>query len=275
MFSLLKDGITQSLLQDYMMCPTRYRLSTELWAGPESEAMRTGSMAHDIIDKVRKGADVNSVLKSIPIPKSGEIAKHMIAVTILSATIPGYLKRYPVSKEKIIETEHLFDVKLGGFRLRGKIDSIRKSNTIGEMKFRGRISEDLEVRLALDWQSLFYLSAMYLETKKFHLKVFYDVIRVSGMKDCDLKSLYDKIQADIAVRPEYYYYRYESEFTESDILAFIDELKAKLTELWERKRWWKNQCACNAPYPCAFQGMCASGDTSGLIRKKQMFEELK
>jgi hypothetical protein len=198
----------------------------------------------------------------------------------LKAIIPAYQKFYAKSDTKYQQhPEHVFDVKFNGVRLRGKVDNILSYGSkvkIRETKFKSRISEDgLDKGLALDWQSLFYVTAVMLETGTQPQSVEYDVVRYPSIKfGMKPEDIYEKCVTGIRKEPENWFMRWETKFDEVDIMSFTGELIQKLNELKDRKIWYRNECACNSMFPCPYIALCTSGDKSALI-KKELFSELK
>lgn len=281
------EGISQSLLKDYMICPRRFVLAANRYAQPETKNLVFGTFFHALLEihymehrPLEKG-DAAAFTDAYDFPKTitAEDAEYMRAVGYV--LYEAYAARYRDDFKYAIIPEHVFDVKAdGGYRLRGKMDGIWKAAPdvwLLETKTKSQIGEEgLQKRLALDWQSLFYMLAYWYENKKMPRGVIYNVVRfpqrsVAGGYPAFTAAL----RKDIAAKPDYYFMRWNTEFTMDDIGKFAKELIAKLNELAARKVWYRNECSCDVYGGCPFVNYCATGSLDGLRRKSKLFEELK
>ena len=279
MYDFKKDGVTQTLLGAYMMCPQRFKLVTGGLAKPESRSMMFGSYFHSLLEQHYSGRkpDVDGwTFPQLTAPNDVEYMRCCAA-----ALLPGYVSRWAVEDKRWlgVQPEKVFDVKFHGYRLRGKIDGIVNTGTgvyLLETKTKSVISEDnLTNRLALDWQSLFYMHAWAIEAGgDVPQGVIYNVIRFPQRTMKNAREFTDTLRKEVASKPEYYFYRWTVEFSTEDIEAFRVELHQKLMELEQRKVWFKNQCACEAPYPCDYVRLCAEGDRKTGLVKRKLFSEL-
>ena len=270
-YSLMRDGITQSLFQNYMACPKKFSLVTAGVGKPTKMVMELGSAGHKALETL--GKEKYIVDKSISKEEQLQIE------ACVKAIYPAYAAHY--AKEDAgwkNNPEMVFDALLEGTRIRGKIDNVlhgKNSVMLRETKFKARISEDsLDRGLALDFQSLFYVLAYWLQTGVRPSGVQYDVVRYPTIKfGMTPKDIYDAVILGTKKEPERWFYRWETAFTEQDILTFKGELVQKLKELRERKIWYRNECACNGAFKCDFIDYCAAGNLTGLV-KRELFSEL-
>ena len=271
-YSVSKDGITQSLLRAYMECPRKFQLITSELGTPTRMPMELGSAGHKALET--NGKEKYVVDKVISKEEQLQIEAYVRAIH------PAYKAHYAQSDEALgIEHELVFDTPLCGIRLRGKIDGILNLDNgdvvILETKFKSRISEDaLDRSLAVDWQSLFYVLAFWLQTGVRPVAVQYDVVRYPTIKfGMTPKEVYDATVAGTKKEPERWFYRWETGFSEEDIVSFRIELQQKIKELTERTVYYRNECACAGTFKCDFLDWCAAGDKSKLVTKK-LFSEL-
>lgn len=273
-YSFVTDGLSQSFMADYMLCPRKFAISTHCFAQPAKLVMELGSAGHSALEN---GGKLNFYKFDKMITKNQQEQIN----AIMRALIPAYLKYYAKEDKPWQCThEHIFDITLAGVRLRGKIDGILTSKgitKIRETKFKSRISEDgLEKSLALDWQSLFYMFAYTYEFKNHPVGgLEYDVVRYPMIKDnMTPKDLYEKVLQGVNDEPENWFKRWETKFSALDVMGFCEELIQKLKEITTREIWYRNECSCSGIYPCAFIDYCTKEDKSNLI-VRQLFSELK
>lgn len=72
----------------------------------------------------------------------------------------------------------------------------------------------------------------------------------------------ERLAADLAERPDFYFARHEIPRIESDIEDFRNELwqiAQQIGEATHKGRWYRNTDACLRPYKCEFFGPCSNG----------------
>jgi len=302
-YSYERDGITQSLFEMYMQCPRKFAIRTLGWDTTAKFAMQRGAFGHKAIENFRIDREHNR--KSISkekycqewFEKSFKKYKFQKGLTknqeecirgAFAAIMPAYVITYFDSDGKYkFSPEYIFDIVVEGVRIRGKIDSFVQSITnsqdagLLETKFKSRISEnDLDISLALDWQSLVYLWAMVKNTiGEDPLFVDYDVVRFPSVKD-DQKpfELYKSISESIKKEPEHWFKRWRTNFSRQDIDVFRKGMWLKLKEFRQRFEqkgsWYRNECNCQTRYGvCPYMKLCSTGNATGLIRQP-LFTEL-
>lgn len=267
-YDFIKDGITQSLMANYMLCPQKYENSIQ-WKEAFQSNTIFGTFGHKMLEQIYLGKKAEIFNYQFPKEVKQEEQEYMRAVGEI--LIDEYLHYY--GKEKI-KPEILFDTNLEGFKLKGKIDGI-KGNYLFETKFKTQIVEDkLQERLILDWQTNFYLVVYHCLTGKYLDGVIYNVIRYPKRSTKgNMKTFCDSLQTEIREKPEYFFYRYQTEFSKEHIEQFEIDLITKLARI-KGQNIIKNQCACDLYGGCSFVKLCAKGDTDGLVKRKVMFEEL-
>jgi hypothetical protein len=290
-YSIRKDGITQSMMGEVMLCPARLSFITNLWS-PKGIYKNTafGTLFHSLIDEMVKAKwklskeklDILITNHSFHKTIDCEYAEYMRAVA--SVLAPLYIQFYKddakLCKEETPEME--FDLIFEGFRLKGKVDSIYKVGknvyVFRETKTKSRIEDDsIELQLHDDWQTMFYANALHAIGKS-PAYMIYDIIRFPQRKAGDLHAFCIDLKKDILKRPEYFFQRIQVDITEEQILLFRKELLLKLRYVEDiadgKFPIWKNQCACFGTFKCGFAEACKKGDFSCMVKKKKLFEEL-
>lgn len=281
-YTLRTEGITQSLLSKYLACPRRFLIAVNGYCEKPRMTMLTGTVGHAGIEAAYKGESWERKIQRFDFEPHVVAKEREIIKAINMALVPGYIDYWKKQGNpwRKLKPEVKFDVRLGQYRMRGKRDGVYtdKAHETGilEIKFKGRISEDeLDERLTLDGQSLFYLLATHLERQLYPTSVIYDVIRFPARKagDVSAKDIYQKLVKDIKKNPEYYFYRWRTEFKPRAIEDFRLELEQKFNEIDGRSVWYRNEFACYQPYRCPFMRFCVTGRPEGL-QTKQLFSEL-
>lgn len=213
----------------------------------------------------------------------------------------GYCWRWKDDEVKIVASEHSFDIpivnpetgrSLRNFKFRGKLDKIVKWDgrlAVMEHKTTGdsiKPDSDYWGRLRIDSQISGYMVAAR-ETGYPVETVLYDVIHKPGMgrlkatpkdqrkyrKDGKLyanmrevdettKEYGDRLSADIAERPDFYYARKEIPRLDADLDNFRRELCLTAWDIRNAQRmglWHQNTNACKNPYPCQYRNICWNG----------------
>ena len=268
-YDFQKDGITQSLMSDFMTCPRKYENSIH-YKIDLIPATVFGSFGHKYLECFYSKKDFN--FEAYEFPKEVSLDDQEYMRNVGAILFEEYENYY--SKEKI-QPEIVFDVKLKDFRLKGKIDGI-KNNFIFETKFKSQIVENkLQERLLLDWQTNFYMIAYLLKMNMYPKGVIYNVIRYPKRSiKGSMKTFCDSLQKEIHNKPEYFFLRFETLFNKELIDNFKVELYHKLKYMKDYYPW-KNQCACDLYSGCQYVKLCAKGDTDGLKKREKMFEELE
>lgn len=312
-YSLEKDGVTQSMLRDFLGCRKRllYKLMGYRSLTPRSTP-RFGSMTHYALSKMyeaMRAGETNKTKLGKIVTKELEKYVNREAKSASSALLIQEIEGQSVlvamileeylgfwyerdCKKKWTSLERVFDVDFRGFRLRGRWDGGYELDTrsgeevwLLETKTKSKVSEDsLELSLALDFQSQFYLTAAGLILPKpERLKgVLYNIIRNPNLyrrvneNDQDYA---ERVREDIQKRPAHYFKRFELTYSDKQLRLFQQELEYKLQEyeMWldMKLKTYGNENSCDVFWKCEFLNMCASGGSEvGYDTKRVLFEEL-
>jgi len=302
----IQDGITQSILSNFMACRQRCLYSLNRWYAPGRSSTQFGSAFHEMLDKIhtriQQGGDIPpekllktwlskyraEQVKEIKDQKSLEALNKNIWV--VSAVLPVYVEFYEgtLLKWKWLEVEKTFDVKYKGYRLRGKRDGLyemgkqKKTLWLMEHKTRSRIDEEkLLLSLSYNFQNLFYILAAEKEKRKKISGCLYNVIRNPGHrqgKNESLRDLAKRIEAEVRKDPEHFFMRYEVSYTEKEKRQFEQELGEILKEykawLSGRMATIRNSFNCETPWTCEYIQACGTGSLKTYKQKPKLFEEL-
>jgi len=301
------EGITQSLIQSFLKCRRSFLYQMNKWA---SEGKRTnfanGSITHDTLDKVytfykKRGKLPSEKLikkwlskydKENPnwLPTGNTDAERYKAVCFVMVTEYVKYHKADFKRGRIAGIEQVFDIKWRGYRFRGKKDltfNIKQRRWIMETKTSGRIQEDiLMLKLAFDFQNLFYVNAEEVEHKVKVAGVLYNIIRNPGLKftDASLTKYCERLRKDVKKRPEHYFKRFEIPYTNIDKKNFKEELHEICKDIegllycpvkQTLCKAYKNTRSCTGMFPCSFIKACASGELDGYIQVKSLFKELE
>jgi len=287
-YDLHKDGITQSLLAQYKMCPRKFKFETDGLCGGGSLAREFGSFFHYLLEQCYKNQCVN-IQKEIDKYEfdktvSTEDAEYCRAYA--GVMVPFYMTLYKKEFAGALGTcspEIQLDTEFADFRIRGKIDCAfdkKGKVTLLETKTKGQIPEDKILNfLPIDWQTLFYDNGYTCQFNKQPEKIIYNVIRFSkkSMKE-GIVAFQEKLLSEVKKNPSYFFMRWETTYSQKDRDLFQMELQATLCQVEQSfvdDYFPRNLCACMAPYACSFIGLCATGEKTGLLKKSSHFPELE
>lgn len=297
----LADGITQSMLQDWMACRVRSRNVLQLWeSGIEREALAFGSLFHGILERYYdcriNGEEFDYEAwerkwrkKHAPRAKDAQVLeRHLAMASVMFAEYKKHWKKSDDDKTWVI-MEGIFDSQWNGFRLRGRRDGIfrdrKKFPWLLETKTASGLADDtIEAKLALDFQNLFYITTYEAETGERLAGVLYNIAVKPGHKLLPKETsrdYMDKIEAAIRENPKKYFHRFEAAYTERQKAEFREELKwildafAEWLESGMTKDTWKNRGSCITKWTCEFLGACSQGKMSGYKQTRELFRELK
>lgn len=300
------DGVTQSIMYSFMKCPKAglFSVSQELDGAAagyrhKSVGSRTffGSMFHDVMETCYTEKDYSPGTIETAIHEYNErnntdtmTADQLQECEIESAkcqiVAEEYFRFYPQDCEKVfLFAEKNVETVWNGYRLRGKIDGIYRATDGSvwrrEFKTRGRIADD-DTTLALlsgDFQNQMYELLYNAVFDEKSVGTLYEIIRNPGTKPDKrtketVAQYMDKLRAAIQKQPEYYFKRYEVQYTDADRKQFEGDLIMKLARVERlcngREGVYGNHTACAQ---CDFLRLCALGDVNGYILKP-LFVEL-
>lgn len=299
-YSLLKQGISQTMMSNFLKCRKAFLYSLNRYTHPSKiEKVNFGAMFHDVVADVYR-------LKRIPTEKEIDyfIEQYKInneqAISFVNldkmerdcaacyAIMTQYVERYKndILNCKFDIIEHEFGVEHEGIIWRGKIDAryLTKNNSRWQMehKTKGRISEDsLQKRLTFDPQNLTYLLAGEIEFKEKVDGVLYNIVRNPQLKmkiGESIKDFKDRIIEDAQSRPDFYFMQFEIPYTSLDKKRFLEDLKLIVKDIKDciaNHNVYKNGFSCDAGnMECEFLQACSSNSFEGYIILDKLFPEL-
>lgn len=297
-----RDGISQSLYSEFAMCRVRGRLSANRWALP-GKVRNTwfGSLVHEVLDRMYSAKrvpghsqiikyidEVFEKLKADGLKASMAQEQLELHAAKAEAVLVAYSEIYSEewAQNKYAPPEHAFDIKWGGYRLRGKIDGTfrAKDGTLWlmEHKTKGRIDvEFLMKHLAFDFQNLLYTLAHSTESGEAPRGVLYNILRTPQNKPHSgetLSAFKSRLYSEIKKDPANYFLRFPVSYTKKDLSVFSSELRAQLGEvdavMLGELPTYRNSHACLSPFPCQYLQACSCGHMEGYERKATLFTEL-
>jgi len=353
-----RDVITNSSMACFKSCRQKFYWSYELGLRPDIEKtpLRIGSMVHEGLDLMAKGATVEqaiNVVSDLYAEKIVDIAgmgqdeeleyKLNIECVTVCCLIEGYANAWADSQIEIIESEKTFNLPIinpngnamTSIKQSGKRDRIGKlpdgrialmeTKTCGEDIGPG---SDYRNVLAINQQVSMYVNAARAEGFDIETTL-YDCIRKPTIKPCavpltdenGLKIVLDedgarvfkkngdprltaskadgyvlqtrpmtskewgeKLMADIAERPEFYYQRFEVPRMADDLEEFnveIWQIAKDINDCRRRGRWYRNTSNCRMYNSlCPYYSLCAGerdltdGVPAGFRQAETVHEEL-
>jgi len=313
----MSNLLTHSRMACFRSCPRKHYLRYELGLSSvvEGAPRRIGSAFHAALDAADKGLEVS--FESLGMADEYEIA--MVAAMLDGHSSQQAAAEDGI---EAVESELEFDLPLLNpetgkptpvWRFCGVIDRIVKlaDGRLALMEYK-TTSRDFSpgaeywLNLHMDMQlSLYVIAARALgydvET------VLYDVTRRPGMKplratpaesrkftkdgalyanqranDETPDEYYDRIIADIDLRPEYYYARIEIARLDQDIAdcrAEVWQQQQAIREAQRTKRWYRNPGSCYGMFPCDYLPICLNRDIetttpNGFVRVVDVHPEL-
>ena len=311
-YDVLKYGVTQSQLMNYLGCRRYAELSHEGWRQKRPASyFRYGEIAHAILEEVyktykvppnelqiRKLVELASVAyqnknKLFQSPEDEQVAE--IQGAMLETTLYEYFQYWgkeDFSKVKWLEQEKEFgfNVLLNSgtkIRVKGKRDATYKVGSdicLFETKTKSQIDENsLYELLAMDFQVDLYSLSLRYEYGRYPIKCRYNIIRRPGNKlgkGETLQSFANRLREAVKNDPEHYFKRYSIDISKNHMTEFENELKHILTEYWQ---WatgsiptYKNTRSCVTKYgTCQYLPICSYGNYGSFHRIKEAHPELQ
>lgn len=296
-YDIRRDGITQSLLTNFMDCPVKGLYSVEGWQQRSLlERVRFGNICHTVNeclysskfsadpslrpDIVEQGLNI-AERELIKEGDSGEKVEKDLAKA--EAVMKQYILAYPedFSGKMWVGSELLADTVWTGYRLRGKLDGVYTDKHGGlwllETKTKGRIPANLTQVLCRDFQNQFYLLLYENMTGRKINGVLYNIIRNPGSNPHKGESLLqyrNRLYNEVGANRPHYFKRLELFYTEEDRELFRGELLDKLAEaegiIKDTRSIYHRETSC---WRCDFLELCISGNTGPYIQKP-LFNEL-
>lgn len=309
-----RDGITQSLLQQFMKCRQAAEWSLQGWNSTYiSPSFTYGTIVHGILEKIYEGImkkEVKSKPTSLVISKYSKglekqwhaenprVGKAMIenlqlSLALAEQLLPHYFDYWwkeDFYKIKWRSLEHQFKIPYvtkDGRKtfIRGKRDgdSGEKYLKLFETKTKSQINvDDLILTLWFEFQVRMYLWAMKKEYKQIPVGVNYNIIRKTQIykyKDESIIAYAKRAAQDVKKRPDWYFIRLEISITPKEIQDFEKELEFLIVDFmnWRdgKTGTYKNTAQCIDKYgTCSFLQLCSNQNFSIYTKRKSVFKEL-
>lgn len=315
-WDLYEDGLTQSSIKQFLECPHQFWLSyVEGWSQKLSkDAVEFGDAFHYIESEVCHGKPINKVASKYikDVTKEGKLSLHEtdaleLLVGTVTVTLESYLTQWNSQDVKEwVAREKVFNVKREVLKgpqnfivpLTGRWDGVFRNNAgklmLFETKTKSRIDEEgLRDSLHLDIQTMLYCYAIRQVYGEEPAGVLYNVVRRSQLKQKQTESVRDycqRVQADIAERPAWYFMRWETKLAKGDLDRWLqrclDPALRRIIEWWDSVKGLKdpflsplhhlNPAALFNQYGrCSLFNYLTKGDTFGLVKRKVAFPELQ
>jgi len=308
-YDIHADGVSQSLLRHFQLCPVRGLIATGAGENSDGQALgwqqrsmekktRYGSLAHDVLEPMYKESrhdspfivyHLNLVLDRYVEEHADELHPSVLQdVNGDAAKLHAILHMYPIHYANdfdgkiFVGSELMIDVMWNGYRLRGKIDGVFRDQNgdswLLEHKTKGRIEEDkMMTALLRDHQNLFYVTLYEAKFQTPVKGILYNVIRNPGSnprKDEALPLYTQRIHGDIVKNSKHFFKRYTLSYTDADKESYRNELLFKLARMERilngRLMAYHNEAHCG---DCDFPRMCLAND-QGAFLKKPIHSEL-
>ena len=271
LYDIIKHGVTQSALMNYLNCRQYAKLSLE-GVRPKRPAsyFRYGEICHSVLEHVytlvmgggitmypdieeievhvacavKKYEDKNKLFKN---PEDEQIAE--LQSVMLEVTIYEYFKYWfkeDFKKVKWLEQEREFEFPVNintlnvPILLRGKRDASYmdgKNICLFETKTKSQIDDNTFYELlALDFQVDLYALSLEYDYKKMPSGCRYNILRRPGQKlgkNESLKAFKDRLTIDVQDRPDHYFVRYKIDLGKKHMEDFKKELRLILTEYFQ------------------------------------------
>lgn len=256
-WDLERDGITQTAIASWQVCPEQFSLRYIEGMVPKrfNEPIIFGSLFHACIEhrgKLPPLEAMNSFREHTRASHAND-QEYMTCFDHLmykvAALFPVYEKTYPHKAEaRCVNAEKPFAIPIiiDGlrFHVRGKRDRELAAKggklALQEIKTRSKIDiEKIRHALRADMQTLIYLWSMWKESGKVPAYLLYDVIKRPQLKVTreTLPQHYERIAQHATDKPHDYFARWRVEdITENDLQRFENEILMPVLRAFVR--WW-------------------------------------
>lgn len=262
-YDILKHGVTQSMLGNFMKCREKAKLSLKGWSASNfSGAIQYGELFHGSLERIFKYKEkhgltnapsdklifkiIDRVAKELEAGYEGtkdEAFENLVYNKLLAqAQLPLYLKHnekdFSRKKWTVLETE--FNVPLtilaGGKEVtipfRGKIDGGYEQDNkfrLFETKTKSLIDYGALVdMLHMDFQTSSYTLAALSLGFPFPAGILYNIIRRPQLRQRKTETMdkfIERVGKDIQSRPKWYFIRFNIAIEKQEMDAFIKEFK--------------------------------------------------
>lgn len=268
----LEHGVSQSLLQKFLVDTDRYHKRTVLGLKPtdRKEAMEYGSLFHKLIEEGARMGNKFSMIKLISLMRIYSKERNLDPVSdhLLQIALVQYEEYHKwqlgLPRYKYIDQEPVFaetytlpatiwnpcpeiDIRIPRTEilLRGRIDEVIDLNGelyLQENKTKGRIDISLiQDTVPENLQVMFYAVAASLKYGKPVKGFIYNIIRKPGQRQKVKESnpeYYQRIREEIQENPAYYFYRLAYSFPANAIKRW--EREELIPLLYRLYLWWKS-----------------------------------
>ena len=242
-------GLSQSALSKWLACPEQFSLSyiEGITSRSLSVPIEFGNLFHLCLEFQGKDTPESVAAKccSAYLLSRGknviqsEYDEFQRLVGLVKVVFPLYVKRWEV-KDKLIRwiaREQKFKVSYplsagtgpsSRIILVGKRDGVFRDSKKRLCLFETKTKSDINTaaitdQLRADFQTMFYLVTLMMETGETPAEVLYNVVRRPGLryrKGDSLQKYLDRVKADIEFRPSYYFSRWRVQIDASSLTAF-------------------------------------------------------
>lgn len=297
-------GITQSMLTNFLRCPQLawYKLNGWQSRRKDPRILSYGSFIHLLLEEYHatdlyKQEDITDWLNEMEIEFG---CKYLNGIRMGDATLEmiqmarfifkGYHDYYRdrCSTWEFAALEEYFDVDFMGFRLRGLVDGLIRTNTClytWETKTSGRFDNQATMnKLQMNFQNMFYILGLTLNPKwdeKIHGS-YYNVIRRPTLKGCPSRQNWQKLVSDTVARPSHYfqrfhigYSRYERDIFATNLAVILEDYCNFVTDPDFPVYCNWTACAIYPNSPCEFMAACTTGRMDLYRQSRKLFSELE
>ena len=299
----LEDGITQSMLGEFLSCRRKATLSYKKGLSSQytSNAITFGSLFHAALEQIYQTDAIvvyDKLIDSLLKDYKKEVSKERIWTFedeenqvlnegYLKILIPAYIDHY----RKIDNNKTWFYIEkefknkwVSNIVLRGKYDRICRSNGeiwIYDTKTKSRIDPEIQNRLSFDLQIMFYMLNYSLEFDKTPVGFVYDQIKRPALRKGSQETMKKFMQRVEASIDDSYFQRIRVPIGRGELVRWIENEFTPMIE--DFVNWatgksvdYRNPSACETRYGnCKFLRWCGTADKTGLYRKKKIFSELE
>jgi len=288
---MAKDIWTQSRLKTWQICPYKEALRYREKLAPISikRSLSIGTAIH-------KGLETWSIpaaLEALRLPYANsqeEQDENDLAEVTVKALLEGYSKVFEPFESHM--PEYSFDLpmmneyhhKSSSYRICGKIDdiaTINDENWIVEYKTAGKLDGAYMERLYLDSQiTMYMLAAKRLGWKP--VGVIYRILRKPQLRKGKTESkeqFLNRLEKDIADRPDFYFTEQLLRRTDEDLEAFEKQLWDEThlaNKLYKENKVYPHSANCNLYGQCEYMPICTRQEgCEALYETREPNEELK
>lgn len=271
-YTLAKDGVTFSMLSQFLTCRERCRIGLQGWSTTGTGlGMLFGTVVHAALQELYTGAQMGRThgipssrqldraivvvdklwRKEHPIVSAESMQMYERAVMLAQAVLPHYVRYWHADFTELtwraVESEFrvLRETHTGlSIPLRGKMDGAytrgkKPRPWLFETKTKGHISEaPLADIMPHELQVNIYLNALQEVLNETPAGVLYNIVRRPQLRERQGETwdtFVKRVSDDVAERPDWYFVRMEMSVDADDLIRFSLELKDLITDF---VAWW-------------------------------------